>query len=138
MTWLTVNDHLVYGRPWLDGQVALASVIPASGAMTLATTIALPVIRGPVGLAKSLAAIDRLSGGRLVVGVGPGSSERDYRSVGVAWGERWPRFEEAVQALRSLLRPGGPPFLGPFYSTEGIELRPGPTAPEGPPIWLGS
>jgi alkanesulfonate monooxygenase SsuD/methylene tetrahydromethanopterin reductase-like flavin-dependent oxidoreductase (luciferase family) len=138
LTWLTSNDHFVYGRPWLDGLVALASVLPANGEMTLATTIALPVLRGPVPLAKAVAAIDRFSGGRLVVGVGPGSSEGDYGAVGIAWEERWPRFEEAVQALRALLRPGTSPFKGAFYSTDGIELLPGPVQPGGPPIWLGS
>ena len=138
LVWLTSNDHLVYGRPWLDGPVALASVLPAIGAMTVATTIALPVVRGPGPLAKALAAIDRLSGGKLVVGVGPGSSERDYRAVGIAWEERWPRFEEAVQALRALLRPGSEPFEGAFYSTEGMELLPAPPQPAGPPIWMGS
>ncbi len=138
LVWLTSNDHLAYGRPWLDGPVALASVLPAIGAMTVATTIALPVVRGPGPLAKALAAIDRLSGGKLVVGVGPGSSERDYRAVGIAWEERWPRFEEAVQALRSLLRPASEPFEGAFYSTEGMALLPAPTQPGGPPIWMGS
>jgi alkanesulfonate monooxygenase SsuD/methylene tetrahydromethanopterin reductase-like flavin-dependent oxidoreductase (luciferase family) len=136
--WLTSNDHLVYAKPWLDGLVALASVLPAAGDMTVGTTIALPVVRGPGPLAKALAAIDRLSGGRLVVGLGPGSSERDYRAVGLAWEERWPRFEEAVQALRALLRPGGDAFEGTFYSTEGMELLPAPLQPGGPPIWLGS
>ena len=61
LVWLTSNDHLVYGRPWLDGPVALASVLPAIGAMTVATTIALPVVRGPGPLAKALAAIDRVN-----------------------------------------------------------------------------
>ena len=124
MRWLTVNDHLVFGRPWLDGHVALSSVLEASGSMTVATSIALPVVRGPAPLAKTLAAIDRLSGGRLVVGVGPGSSEHDYRAAGIPWEDRWQRFEEAVQALRALLRPGGAPFEGRFYSTAGMDLLP--------------
>lgn len=138
MRWITANDHLAFGRPWLDGPVALASAVPASGSMTLATTISLPVVRGPAALAKAAAAIDRLSGGRVVIGAGPGSSERDYRAAGIAWEERWPRFEEAVQALRTLLRPGGPPFVGRFYSTDGVELLPAATRTEGPPIWVGS
>ena len=54
-----------------------------SGDMTLATTVALAVVRGPVALAKTLGAIDRLSGGRLVVAVGPGSSAQDYEAVGI-------------------------------------------------------
>jgi len=137
-TWLSANDHVVYARPWLDGPVALASALPHSGGMTVATTIGLPVIRGPGPYAKTLAALDRFSDGRLVVGVGPGSSERDYRAMGIPWEERWPRFEEVVQALRALLRPAGEPFRGIFYSTEGMELLPGPAQPDGPPIWIGS
>ena len=74
---LSVNDHLLFPRPWLDGPTALAAVLARTGHMTLATTVSLPVVRGPVALAKSLAAIDLLSGGRLIVGVGPGSSARD-------------------------------------------------------------
>jgi alkanesulfonate monooxygenase SsuD/methylene tetrahydromethanopterin reductase-like flavin-dependent oxidoreductase (luciferase family) len=95
-------------------------------------------VRGPGPLAKALAAIDRFSNGRLVAGVGPGSSERDYRAMGIPWEERWPRFEEAVQALRALLRPGSEPFVGEFYSTEDMELLPAPAQSGGPPIWLGS
>jgi hypothetical protein len=55
---LAANDHLVFARPWLDGLTALASVIDHSGAMTLATTASLAVVRGPVALAKALTAID--------------------------------------------------------------------------------
>jgi alkanesulfonate monooxygenase SsuD/methylene tetrahydromethanopterin reductase-like flavin-dependent oxidoreductase (luciferase family) len=138
MRWLTANDHLVFRMPWLDGPTALASTLHASGSMTLATTISLPVVRGPASLAKAVAAIDRLSGGRLVVGAGPGSSERDYRAAGIAWDERWPRFEEAVQALRALLRPASPPFEGAFYSTAEVEMLPSATRADGPPIWVGS
>jgi alkanesulfonate monooxygenase SsuD/methylene tetrahydromethanopterin reductase-like flavin-dependent oxidoreductase (luciferase family) len=135
---LAANDHLVFAVPWLDGPTALASMIGSSGSMTLATTVALPVVRGPVPLAKAVAAIDRLSGGRVVVGVGPGSSRLDHDAVGIAFDERWNRLDEAVQALRSLWQPDGEPFVGRFYSTAGIDLRPRPTRPSGPPIWIGS
>lgn len=135
---LAANDHLVFALPWLDGPTALAAVIGSSGSMTLATTVALPVVRGPVALAKAVAAIDRLSGGRVVVGVGPGSSPLDHDAVGLEFDERWRRLDEAVRALRSLWQPDGEPFVGRFYSTAGIDLRPGPTQPSGPPIWIGS
>jgi probable F420-dependent oxidoreductase len=135
---LSANDHLVYGRPWLDGPTALAAVLGRTGRMALATTVALPVVRGPVALAKSLAAIDLLSGGRLVVGVGPGSSARDYAAVGVPFEERWKRLDEAVQALRALWLGEGTPFKGEFYSTEGVTLEPRPAQRSGPPIWIGS
>jgi alkanesulfonate monooxygenase SsuD/methylene tetrahydromethanopterin reductase-like flavin-dependent oxidoreductase (luciferase family) len=137
-TAVSVNDHLRFRRPWLDGPTALASVLEASGGMTVATTIALAVVRGPVPLAKSLAAIDLLSGGRLVVGVGPGSYRPDYEAEGIQWDERWPRFDEAIQALRALWRPDEEPFEGRFYSTRDVRLEPLPARPGGPPLWVGS
>jgi probable F420-dependent oxidoreductase len=135
---LSANDHLVFPRPWLDGPTALAAVLTRTERMVLATTVALPVVRGPVALAKSLAAIDLLSGGRLVVGVGPGSSARDYVAVGVPFEERWKRLDEAVQALRALWRGEDPAFRGQFYSTEGITLEPYPAQRPGPAVWIGS
>jgi probable F420-dependent oxidoreductase len=135
---LSVNDHLVFPRPWLDGLTALAAVLSRTGRMAVATTVALPIVRGPVALAKSLAAIDLLSGGRLVVGVGPGSSARDYAAVGVPFEERWKRLDEAVQVLRALWLEEGPPFRGEFYSTQGVTLEPYPAQRPGPPIWIGS
>lgn len=135
---LSANDHMVFSVPWLDGPTALASVLAHSGRMDLMTSVSLPVVRGPIPLAKSLGAMDRLSGGRMIVGVGPGSSERDYAAVGIAFEERWKRLEEAVLALRALWSQGGEPFQGSFYSTEGVDLRPYPANPSGPPLWIGS
>jgi alkanesulfonate monooxygenase SsuD/methylene tetrahydromethanopterin reductase-like flavin-dependent oxidoreductase (luciferase family) len=135
---LSVNDHLVFAVPWLDGPIALAAVLAHSGDSQLVTTVVNPVVRGPVPLAKALSAIDRLSGGRLVVALGPGSAATDYDAVGLSFDERWPRFDEAVPALRALLRRDAPPFTGRFYSTAGLDLQPSPMTPDGPPIWVGS
>lgn len=137
--FLCANDHLVFQRPWLDGPTALAAVLPESGEMALATTVAIPIVRGPVTSAKTLAAIDILSGGRLIVGVGPGSSARDYELAQIPFEERWKRLEEVIPALRALWTDGAEPFDGKYYSTQGITLEPHPTQqPAGPPIWVGS
>ncbi len=122
--YLCANDHLFFSRPWLDGPTALAAVIGESGDMTLATTVALPVIRGPAPLAKALAALDVLSGGRVLAGVGAGSTARDYAAAGVPFEERWRRFDEALPALRALLHGG--------------VLEPPPVQRPGPPIWVAS
>jgi alkanesulfonate monooxygenase SsuD/methylene tetrahydromethanopterin reductase-like flavin-dependent oxidoreductase (luciferase family) len=106
--------------------------------MSLFTTVALPVVRGPVPLAKSLGAIDLLSGGRLTVGVGPGSSERDYAAVGIDFDERWARVDEAIKTMRNLWRPDGSSFTGRFYTTDEVSLEPVPTSVDGPPPWIGS
>ncbi len=137
-THLCVNDHLVFSRPWLDGPTALAAVLARSGQMTLATTVAVPVLRGPAATAKILAAVDLLSGGRLLVGLGPGSSARDYELVDVSFEERWKRLDEAIQTLRAYWRADDVAFEGAFYSTAGFTLTPTPAQRPGPPIWIGS
>ena len=122
---VSANDHFLFNTPWLDGPTALGAVVERSGSMELATTVALVSLRGPVQLAKSIAALDVLSDGRVIAGVGPGSSERDYDAVGVPFEERWARFEDSVKRLRALLGPESP-------------LSPAPARPGGVPIWLAS
>jgi alkanesulfonate monooxygenase SsuD/methylene tetrahydromethanopterin reductase-like flavin-dependent oxidoreductase (luciferase family) len=126
---ISANDHLVFRTPWLDGPGALAAMVERSGRMALATTVALPVLRGPVALAKALTTLDLLSQGRVVAGVGPGSAERDYDAAGIPFAERWKRFDEALAALRELL--AGRPWAG-------VGLAPGPHRPGGIPLWIGS
>ncbi|MGY1778849.1 LLM class flavin-dependent oxidoreductase [Geodermatophilus sp. SYSU D01036] len=125
-SWLCANDHLVFARPWLDGPTALAAVAGDSGDLTLATTVALPVVRGAAATAKTLAALDVLSGGRLVAGVGPGSSAADHALAGLPFEDRWRRFDEDLRVLRGLLR-GDPAGAG------GPRLE--PAAPRLP-VWV--
>ena len=136
--YLCANDHLVFRRPWLDGLTTLAAVTGVSAEMTLATTVSLPVLRGPVQLAKTLAALDILSDGRLLAAVGPGSSAQDYAAAGLRFETRWRRFDESVQALRALLRSDSEGYDGEFYSTRGFVLEPRPPQQPGPPIWIAS
>ncbi|RPA19850.1 LLM class flavin-dependent oxidoreductase [Gordonia sp. OPL2] len=133
-TAICANDHLVFSRPWLDGLVALSSVLGSTADMTVATTVALPVIRGPATLAKAAAALGELSGGRFVLGVGPGSSAADYAAAGIPFDERWPRFDEAVHLLRSWLAGEPETTPGRFYGRPLLEPQPSQPIP----IWIGS
>ena len=136
---VSANDHFVFSTPWLDGPTALASVIERTGDLALATTVSLAVLRGPVPLAKTLAALDVLSEGRLIAALGPGSSRRDYDALGVPFEERWKRFDEAIAVLRGLLegKPGpGRPRYYPVPSD--VELAPAPRHGRGIPLWIGS
>jgi alkanesulfonate monooxygenase SsuD/methylene tetrahydromethanopterin reductase-like flavin-dependent oxidoreductase (luciferase family) len=117
---VSANDHFLFQTPWLDGPTALAAVIDRSGAMELATTVALVSLRGPMPLAKTLAALDLLSDGRVVAGVGPGSSQRDYEALGVPFDDRWGRFEDAVVELRRLLAGTIPIWIGSWGSKAGM------------------
>jgi alkanesulfonate monooxygenase SsuD/methylene tetrahydromethanopterin reductase-like flavin-dependent oxidoreductase (luciferase family) len=134
---VSANDHFLFSTPWLDGPTALAAVIDRSGQMALATSIALAVLRGPVPLAKTLAAIDLLSGGRLIAAVGPGSSKRDYEVIGIPFEERWKRLDESISTLRALLC-GERPATARYYPAPDQTLEPLPTQRNGVPIWIGS
>jgi alkanesulfonate monooxygenase SsuD/methylene tetrahydromethanopterin reductase-like flavin-dependent oxidoreductase (luciferase family) len=116
---IAANDHLTFPRPWLDGLIGLASVIEASGELRLVTTAALPVIRGAAVLAATATALDALSAGRLELGVAPGSSPADYRLAGIAFAERWQRFDDAVDVLRRH-RPGRPIWVASWGSQQGL------------------
>lgn len=135
---IAANDHFVFATPWLDGLTALAAVLDRCGEMTLATTISLAALRGPVPLAKALAALDVLSGGRLVAGVGPGSSKRDYEAVGVPFEERWKRFDESVTILRAVLRGEPYPDTACYFTAPDVQLAPAPRQAGGVPLWIGS
>jgi alkanesulfonate monooxygenase SsuD/methylene tetrahydromethanopterin reductase-like flavin-dependent oxidoreductase (luciferase family) len=135
---ISANDHFVFSTPWLDGPTALASVVERSGEMTLATTITLAAVRGPVPVAKALTALDILSGGRVIAGVGPGSTKRDYDAVGLPFEERWPRFDEALRVLRALLRAEQAPQTTRYYEFPDGGLAPSPAREGGVPVWVGS
>jgi alkanesulfonate monooxygenase SsuD/methylene tetrahydromethanopterin reductase-like flavin-dependent oxidoreductase (luciferase family) len=136
---VSANDHFIFSTPWLDGPTALASVIPRTGDMAVATTLSLAVLRGPVPLAKTLAALDLLSEGRLIAALGPGSSRRDYEALGVPFDERWKRLDEAIALLRSLLERRPRREHGRFYPVPPeLELTPSPRREGGIPLWIGS
>ena len=131
---LAANDHLVWSRPWLDGPTTIASVISAAGDMTLATSVALPVVRHPVVVAKTLTTLACLATGPVVGGLGPGSSSADYQAVGIPFEDRWARFDEALRLVRALVR-GEPTSPGKYYAAEA---RLAPIPDRVPQVWFGS
>jgi len=135
---VSANDHFVFSTPWLDGPTALAAAVERSAGLALATTVSLVALRGPVPLAKTLAALDVLSGGRLIAALGPGSSKHDYDAIGIPFEDRWPRFEEAVTILRALLGGGAAPQRARYYSLPDVDLLPSPSRDGGIPLWIGS
>jgi alkanesulfonate monooxygenase SsuD/methylene tetrahydromethanopterin reductase-like flavin-dependent oxidoreductase (luciferase family) len=135
---VSANDHFVFSTPWLDGPTALAAVVERAGNMDLATTLSLAALRGPVPLAKALAALDILSDGRLIAGLGPGSSQRDYEALGVPFDDRWKRFDEAIVMLKALLRGEAHADAGRYFAAPDTALSPAPRQAGGVPLWIGS
>lgn len=131
---VAANDHLVWRRPWLDGPTALAAVCGSVGPMTLATTVALPTVRHPVVLAKTLASLATIADAPVIAGLGPGSSAADHEAVGIPFEQRWARFDEGVQLIRALLR-GETTTTGRFYSGEELHIDPSARSIE---VWSAS
>jgi alkanesulfonate monooxygenase SsuD/methylene tetrahydromethanopterin reductase-like flavin-dependent oxidoreductase (luciferase family) len=89
-------------------------------------------------LAKKAATVDEISGGRLVLGLGAGWNETEYRAFGFPFDRRISRFEEAFTIIRTLLREGAIDFVGEFYTARDCELVPRGPRPGGPPLMIGS
>lgn len=135
---ISTNDHFYFPAPWLDGLTLLAASAERAGTMALATTVALPTLRGPVPMAKALLALHVLSGGRVIAGLGPGSAQRDYDAVGVPFEERWQRFDEAVVLLRALLRGEPPMSVVRHYPVPDAAMSPSTAGFDAIPLWIGS
>jgi probable F420-dependent oxidoreductase len=140
---LWVGDHLLYRKPdgpkgpW-EAWSTLAALAAATTRIELGPLVAATSFHNPAMLAKKAATIDEISGGRLILGLGAGWNEVEYRAFGFPFDHRVSRFEEAFTIIRTLLRDGSIDFAGQFYEARDCELVPrGPRA-GGPPLMVGS
>ena len=140
--WL--GDHLLYRfasgetrGPW-EAWTTLAGLAAATERITIGPLVASTSFHAPAMLAKMAATVDEISGGRLILGLGAGWNETEYRAFGFPFDHRISRFEEAFTIVRTLLRDGRIDFSGQFYEARDCELLPRPARPGGPPLLLGS
>ena len=136
---ITVWDHLLsapglYGGSWLDPLMVLACVAGVTETIPLGTHILVVPIRHPVLLAKELATLDHISGGRFFLGVGPGWNEPEFSAMGVSMRERGRRTDEMLDALKLLLTEEDVSFDGEFYRFDNVTIDPRP--PEYFTIWI--
>jgi alkanesulfonate monooxygenase SsuD/methylene tetrahydromethanopterin reductase-like flavin-dependent oxidoreductase (luciferase family) len=89
-------------------------------------------------IAKKAATLDEISGGRLILGLGAGWNEPEYKAFGFPFDHRVDRFEEAFTIIRTLLREGKIDFDGRHYQARDCELLPRGPRPAGPPLMVGS
>lgn len=141
---LWVGDHLLYDLPgagtrgpW-EAWTSLAALAAVTERVELGPLVASTSFHAPAMLAKMAATVDAISGGRLILGLGAGWNDREYRAFGFPYDHRVSRFEEAFTIIRTLLRDGRIDFDGSYYRVEDCVLDPGPTRPDGPPLMLGS
>ena len=101
------------------------------------TGIMILPLRNPVILAKQLASVDVLSGGRLLFGVGISNLEFEYNTVGMPFDHKGKRAEEAIAAMKALWSMERAAFHGRFFSFDGVRAEPRPRQKPHPPIIFG-
>ncbi len=139
-----VGDHLLYDLP--DGSVrgpwevwtSLAALAAVTERVELGPLVASIGFSEPAMLAKKVATVDAISGGRLIVGLGAGWNEREYRAFGHPFDHRVARFAEAFGLVRRLLAGETVDHVGRFYRLERCLIDPPSPRPGGPPLMVGS
>ena len=125
---LAVPERITY--PSHDLTVELAGAAALTERVRLVSTIVILPAHDAVAVAKQMASVDVLSGGRLTVGVGVGGREHDYQAIGAPFDRRWQRMDQQVATMRRIWA-GEPPFEG------ADPVGPPPVQPGGPPIIAG-
>jgi probable F420-dependent oxidoreductase len=125
------------GMQWLDPLVTLSLVAAVTDRVGLGTSVLVLPYRNPVNLAAEVAALDVLSDGRFVLGVGAGWMEEEFRVLGIDPNERGARTDEHIEALRILWTEDPASFQGRFTAFENIVLATTPRTEGGPPVWVG-
>jgi probable F420-dependent oxidoreductase len=139
---LWLGDHLLYrddGRaergPW-DVWTMLAGLAAVTDRVTIGPLVACTAFHPPGLLARMAAAVDEVSGGRLVVGLGAGWNETEFRAFGIPFDHRVARFTEAFEIVRRLLGGERVTYRGTFHQVEDAVLRPTPA--RRAPLMVGS
>jgi probable F420-dependent oxidoreductase len=134
---IALNDHFNSTVAPLLGLQAMAA---ATSQIRIATAVLNQDLRHPAVLAKELATLDVLSGGRLELGLGAGWVRADYDQSGIPFdsaAERIARLEENIAILKGLFSEGQCNFAGRHYAVTGLDGTPKPVQPGGPPIMIG-
>ena len=138
-----VGDHYLYRQPdgargpW-EAWTQLAAIAAVTSRVEIGPLVASTSFHQPGVLAKLAMTVEEISGGRLILGLGAGWNETEYRAFGFPFDHRVSRFEEAFTIIRTLLREGAIDFEGRYYTLRDCELLPRGPRPQGPPLLIGS
>jgi probable F420-dependent oxidoreductase len=105
--------------------------------VNLGTGVMLLPLHAPVILAKRVATLDALSGGRVRLGVGMGWQREEYLSIGIPYDERGPRTDECIHALRALWTQSPASYRGKYYGFDRVHSDPKPAQAGGVPLLIG-
>jgi probable F420-dependent oxidoreductase len=142
--YVTCSEHVgipvdvapVRGAVYWDPAATLGYVAARTTNIRLATHVLVLGYHHPLELAKTYGTLDRISGGRVILGVGVGSLKEEFDLLGVPFEDRGPRGDDALRALRASLAKREPSYEGPYYRYSGMVVDPW-AVQEHMPIWIG-
>ena len=121
-----------------DPFVALGAAAGVTKKLKLGTGVCLVIERDPITLAKEVASLDMISGGRVVLGIGAGWNVEEMENHGAVFKRRWKIVKEKILAMRAIWTKEAAEFHGEFVNFDPIWSFPKPVQPGGPPVLLGS
>ncbi|MEZ5596278.1 MAG: LLM class F420-dependent oxidoreductase [Pseudomonadales bacterium] len=121
-----------------DPYIALATAASVTTSLKLGTGITLMTEHDPIVLAKQVASLDVLSGGRVLLGIGAGWNAEEMANHGVAFSDRWKVTRERVEAMRAIWTHDAPEYHGQFVDFDPLWSFPKPVQAGGPKILLGA
>ena len=127
-------------RPYYDSYdpfVALAMAAEATATIKLGLGVCLVVERDPIALAKTVASLDRLSGGRVLFGVGGGWNAEEMANHGTEFGRRWTVLRERVEAMKEIWTKDEAEYHGEFVDFGPVFSWPKPLQSPHPPVYIG-
>jgi len=135
--FVSTGEHVFFHGPIGNGLISLAAAAGATSRVKLISAITLVPLYPAALLAKQVAALDLVSGGRFNLGVGVGGEyPREFEACGVPVAERGARTNEALEVMRRLWTEDEVSFRGRFNTLDGVTLSPKPVQKPHPPIWI--
>jgi probable F420-dependent oxidoreductase len=135
---LWAGDHVAFPSPILDPLQVLACFAARTERIRLGTCVYLLALRHPTAVAKMVASLDFMAGGRFVFGVGVGGEfPGEFRACGVPVTERGARTNEGIAALRRLWAGEEAPHRGRFFDISPVRIAPPPVQGAQLPVWIG-
>lgn len=129
--------HVIYRDHMLDPLAVLPWLAGVTRRIALGTSVVILPYRSPIPVAKLLASVDVLSGGRLIVGAAIGWLEGEFAALGVPFRERASRSDEALELFRALWTDEHPEIETRRHRLHGVQASPMPLQKPRPPLWIG-
>lgn len=124
-------------KPYYEPLTILSAVATMTQTIRLGTSVLVLPYHNPIRLAKTVATLDVISNGRVIVGVGVGVIEEEFTALGSAYKERGAYSDETIAILKELWTREDPQFAGTYYTFHGMKFSPKPVQQPYPPIWIG-